>query len=197
MDRKSDFQKSDETTALILKAAAHVFSENGYRASTMQMIAERAGLVPSGIYYYYSGKKELLEAVADYLISHLENSVFERWRAVIEKEGLEGFIDDAIDVVEEEKTYVRLLSNLIAGSKELGDSYRKRLAGVFEKVKEGIRKHISDEKTACEAEELAEDMYAYVFLYVVSGSKSTFDRQMRQSKERYKKIMEKNPSMSL
>lgn len=196
MDRKSDFQKSDETTAQILKAAAHVFSENGYHASTMQMIAERAGLVPSGIYYYYSGKKELLEAVADYLISHLENSVFERWRAVIEKEGLEGFIDDAIDVVEEEKTYVRLLSNLIAGSKELDDSYRKRLAGVFEKVKEGIRKHISDEKTACEAEALAEDMYAYIFLYVVSGSKSTFDRQMRQSKERYKKIMEKNPSVS-
>lgn len=194
MDRKSDFQKSDETIAQILKAAAQVFAENGYRASTMQMIAERAGLVPSGIYYYYTGKKELLNAVADSLISHLENSVFERWRSVIEKDGLEGFIDDAIEVVEEEKTYVRLLSSLIAGSKELDDSYRERLSSVFVKVKEGIRKHISDEETIREAEELAEDMYAYVFLYVVSGSKSTFDRQMRQSRERYKIIMEKNPS---
>lgn len=194
MDRKSDFQKSDETTALILKAAVKVFSENGYRASTMQMIAKCAGLVPSGIYYYYAGKKELLEAVVDYLLSYLENSVFERWRMVVEREGLEGFIDDAIDVVEEEKTYIRLLSNLIADSNELDDSYRERLAGIFLKVKEGIRKHFPDEKIACEAEALAEDMYAYVFLYVVTGSKSTFDRQMRQSKERYKKIMEKNPS---
>lgn len=61
MDRKSDFQKSDETTALILKAAVKVFSENGYRASTMQMIAKCAGLVPSGIYYYYAGKKSSLK----------------------------------------------------------------------------------------------------------------------------------------
>lgn len=194
MGRKNEFQKSDETTALILKAAAQVFSENGYRASTMQMIAERAGLVPSGIYYYYSGKKELLEAVADYLISYLENSVFERWRAVIEKDGLEGFIDDAIDVFEEEKTYIRLLSNLIAGASELDDKYRERLDGIFLKVKEGIRKHISDEETVREAQELAEDMYAYIFLYAVSGSKRMFDRQMRQSKERYKMIMERNPS---
>ena len=196
MDRKSEFQKSDETTALILKAAAQVFSENGYRASTMQMIAERAGLVPSGIYYYYSGKKELLEAVADYLISHLEDSVFERWRALIEKDGLEGFIDDAIDAVKEEKTYVRLLSNLIAGANELDDSYHERLSAVFLKVKEGIRKHITDEDTVRDAEELAEDMCAYIFLYVVSGSKKTFDRQMRQIRKRYKKIMEKNPSVS-
>lgn len=196
MDRKSEFQKSDETTALILKAAAQVFSENGYRASTMQMIAERAGLVPSGIYYYYSGKKELLEAVADYLISYLEDSVFERWRALIEKDGLEGFIDDAIEAVEEEKTYVRLLSNLIAGANELDDSYRERLSAVFLRVKEGIRKHITDEDTVRDAEELAEDMSAYIFLYVLSGSKKTFDRQMRQIRERYKKIMEKNPSLN-
>ena len=94
------------------------------------------------------------------------------------------------------KKYVRLLSNLIAGANELDDSYRERLSAVFLKVKEGIRKHITDEDTVRDAEELAEDMCAYIFLYVVSGSKKTFDRQMRQIRERYKKIMEKNPSVS-
>ena len=39
-------------------------------------------------------------------------------------------------------------------------------------------------------------MSAYIFLYVLSGSKKTFDRQMRQIRERYKKIMEKNPSVN-
>ena len=191
MDRKSDFQKSDETNELILKAAAQVFAENGYKDSTIQLIAKKAGLVPSGIYYYYAGKKELLEAVAEYLISYLENSVFKRWREVIDKNGLESFIDDAIEVFQEEKTYIRLLSILI-GSNELDDSYRKRLSDIFLYVKEGIRKHISDEETVRESEELAEDMYAYIFFYEVTGNKAVFNRQMRQSKERYKKIMEVN-----
>lgn len=191
MDRKTDFQKSDETVSLILKAAVQVFSENGYRASTMHMIAEKAGLVPSGIYYYYSGKKELLEAVADYLLSYLENSVFERWRQVVEAEGMEGFMEDAVKVVEEEKTYIRLLGSLIAGAKDLDDSYRRRLEGFFLKVKEDIRKKMPDEEAADEAEALAEDMYAYVFLYVITGSRKAFDRQMRQSRERYRKITEK------
>lgn len=191
MDRKSDFQKSDETNELILKAAAQVFAENGYKDSTIQLIAKKAGLVPSGIYYYYAGKKELLEAVAEYLISYLENSVFKRWREVIDKNGLESFIDDAIEVFQEEKTYIRLLSILI-GSNELDDSYRKRLSDIFLYVKEGIRKHISDEETVRESEELAEDMYAYIFFYEVTGNKAVFNRQMRQSKERYKKIMEGN-----
>ena len=191
MDRKTDFQKSDETVSLILKAAVQVFSENGYRASTMQMIAEKAGLVPSGIYYYYSGKRELLEAVVDYLLSYLENSVFERWRQVVKAEGMEGFIEDAVKVVEEEKTYIRLLGSLIAGAKDLDDSYRRRLAGFFLKVKEDIRNKMPNEETADEAEALAEDMYAYVFLYVITGSQKAFDRQMRQSRERYRKITEK------
>lgn len=191
MDRKTDFQKSDETVSLILKAAVQVFSENGYRASTMQMIAEKAGLVPSGIYYYYSGKKELLEAVADYLLSYLENSVFERWRQVVEAEGMEGFMEDAVKVVEEEKTYIRLLGSLIAGAKDLDDSYRRRLEGFFLKVKEDIRKKMPDEEAADEAEALAEDMYAYVFLYVITGSRKAFDRQIRQSRERYREITEK------
>lgn len=191
MDRKNDFQKSDETNELILKAAAQVFAENGYKDSTIQLIARKAGLVPSGIYYYYAGKKELLEAVAEYLISYLENSVFKRWREVIDKNGLESFIDDAIEVFQEEKTYIRLLSILI-GSHELDDSYRKRLSDIFLYVKDGIRKHISDEETVRESEELAEDMYAYIFFYEVTGNKAVFNRQMRQSKERYKRIMEGN-----
>ncbi len=193
MDRKTDFQKSDETNELILEAAVHVFAEKGYKDSTMQLIAKRAGLVTSGIYYYYGGKKELFEAAADYLISHLESSVFERWRAVIEDGGLDAFIEDAIEAVEEERTYVKLLSNLAAESEKLDSSCRERLAGVFLRVEEGIKKHMPDEDTARRAKELAQDMYAYIFLYAITGGKEVFDRQMRQSRERYKRMMKEAP----
>ena len=56
-------QMREEAVARILDAAYELFANNGYAATTMQMIAKKAGLVPSGIYHYYTGKEDLLEAV--------------------------------------------------------------------------------------------------------------------------------------
>ena len=38
----------------ILSASTQLFSDYGYAATTIQMIADRAKVVPSGIYHYYA-----------------------------------------------------------------------------------------------------------------------------------------------
>lgn len=56
----------------ILTASTQLFSDYGYAATTIQMIADRAKVVPSGIYHYYAGKSDLLKAVVDRLVQKVE-----------------------------------------------------------------------------------------------------------------------------
>ena len=49
----------------ILGTAAKVFSEIGYDAASIRLVAERAGISVAGLYYYVRSKDELL-----YLIQH-------------------------------------------------------------------------------------------------------------------------------
>lgn len=44
----------------LLEAAFRVFSLKGYRASRLEEVAEAAGLTKGAIYYYFSGKEDLL-----------------------------------------------------------------------------------------------------------------------------------------
>ena len=53
-----------ETTRLAVEdAAIELFMEQGYHATSMRQIAERAGLALGGIYNHFSGKDEIFEAI--------------------------------------------------------------------------------------------------------------------------------------
>ncbi|MFE9763844.1 TetR/AcrR family transcriptional regulator [Streptomyces sp. NPDC005808] len=49
----------------IIGAARQEFSEQGYGATSIRDIAQRAGVSLSALYYYYKGKQELLVAILD------------------------------------------------------------------------------------------------------------------------------------
>jgi AcrR family transcriptional regulator len=58
--------------AAIMRSARDIFAERGYHGASIRDIAKGAGLSLSVLYYYYSGKQELLaalleDALADYL----------------------------------------------------------------------------------------------------------------------------------
>ncbi|MFR8012342.1 MAG: TetR/AcrR family transcriptional regulator [Clostridia bacterium] len=55
-------QMREDATQRILNAAKDLFASNGYAATTIQMIAKQADLVPSAIYHYFSGKEGLWTA---------------------------------------------------------------------------------------------------------------------------------------
>jgi AcrR family transcriptional regulator len=69
MERVSDWSvadrapsKAEQTKARIVDAALELFREHGYDATTMRMVAERAGVAVGNAYYYFASKDLLLQA---------------------------------------------------------------------------------------------------------------------------------------
>lgn len=55
----------------LLEAAAGVFADRGYDATTMQELAAQVGLAAGGIYHYFGSKEQLLIAICDELVDPL------------------------------------------------------------------------------------------------------------------------------
>jgi AcrR family transcriptional regulator len=52
----------------ILRAAAELFYEKGYHATTMQDVADRVGMLKGSLYYYIDSKEDLLYITLDHVI---------------------------------------------------------------------------------------------------------------------------------
>ncbi|PRX96058.1 TetR/AcrR family transcriptional regulator [Allonocardiopsis opalescens] len=65
-------QRSKETVAAILEAAAQLFGRHGYTATTTNRVAERAGVSIGSLYQYFPNKDALLTALAE---EHLAEAV--------------------------------------------------------------------------------------------------------------------------
>jgi AcrR family transcriptional regulator len=52
--------RAEQTRALIVDTAQHLFTENGYEATTMRAIAQKAGVATGNAYYYFASKDELV-----------------------------------------------------------------------------------------------------------------------------------------
>jgi AcrR family transcriptional regulator len=69
--RKTPVQsRSRERVERILDAAAHVFAEVGYEATTTEAIAERAGASIGSLYQFFPNKQSLFDAVAKRHLEH-------------------------------------------------------------------------------------------------------------------------------
>lgn len=55
-------EKGERTRAAVLKAAVDLFGENGYRATSLNQIAGRAGVVQSVLHHHFGSKEQLLDA---------------------------------------------------------------------------------------------------------------------------------------
>lgn len=57
--------------AIILREAARLFREKGYRASTLRELARRSGVQGGSIYYHFTSKQEILYRIMDETMSRL------------------------------------------------------------------------------------------------------------------------------
>lgn len=60
---EDNLSKGERTRQSIEKAAYELFLEQGYSATSMRRIAERAELALGGIYNHYAGKEDIFEAI--------------------------------------------------------------------------------------------------------------------------------------
>lgn len=62
----------------ILKAAAELFYEKGYHATTMQDVADRVGMLKGSLYYYIDSKEDLLYITLDQVIKKGDDLFLQR-----------------------------------------------------------------------------------------------------------------------
>jgi AcrR family transcriptional regulator len=99
----------------IYRVAAEIMCQKGYEATSMNDIAEAAGLTKAGIYHYIRGKEDLLFEIMNYAMDVVDQGIIahasqvedaeERLRAIIERHSrsvLEGV--GALTIVLEEIT---------------------------------------------------------------------------------------------
>ncbi len=55
----------------VVEAAAELFAERGYHATTMQDLTEATGLTAGGLYHYIGSREQLLIAICDALVEPL------------------------------------------------------------------------------------------------------------------------------
>jgi len=81
-------QLKEERRLLILDAALKVFSQKGYKTSTMALIAKEAGISKGSIYNYFKNKEDLLKQIID--------NAFSVFFDFLETENHKGFTDEAL-----------------------------------------------------------------------------------------------------
>ncbi len=95
--KTKDTPTKGETTRLgIEDAAVELFMEQGYHATSMRQIAERAGLALGGIYNHFSSKDEIFEAII------IDRHPYKKLLPIIlavEGETAEKFFENAIRIV--------------------------------------------------------------------------------------------------
>src|SRR5215212_3405075 len=59
----------------IIDAAIKVFARTGFAETSVQDVAEEAGVVPTAVYYHFAGKDELFDVALQSVIAELDEVV--------------------------------------------------------------------------------------------------------------------------
>jgi TetR/AcrR family transcriptional regulator len=102
--------RSGEGREALLAAARHLMAEKGLPRVTAREVAERAGLQPALVNYYFGGKEGLLSAV----VSEVAAEMLERVRAAVTTEGsveerIRGLVEGIISAIAEDPYQPRLI----------------------------------------------------------------------------------------
>nr|WP_152992323.1 TetR/AcrR family transcriptional regulator [Nonomuraea pusilla] len=93
-------QRSRETVAVILEAAAQLFQRHGYAGATTNKIAERAGVSIGSLYQYFPNKDALLVALAEHYLTQSAEQVAQVFsRAAEHRPSLHDLLTDLVGCV--------------------------------------------------------------------------------------------------
>lgn len=94
--KKEKLKKGEATRVAIEDVALRLFMEQGYHATSMRQIAERAGLALGGIYNHFSSKEEIFQGII--IDKHPYRIILP---AIIAAEGetLEAFFKNAFHII--------------------------------------------------------------------------------------------------
>ncbi len=103
---------AEDRTAEICRTAAQIICEKGFDATSMNDIAVAVNLTKAGLYYYTTGKQDLLYRIINYAMSLVEKNVIERCSDIQNpKERLDQIIRNHVVLVAEGGGPIAILSD--------------------------------------------------------------------------------------
>lgn len=97
-----------EKRSLIMDTALVLFAENGYRATTMSQIADRADISKGLIYNYFDNKEELMVQIFHKGIDELFQPFDPNHDGFLTDQEFDYFIDKSLELITENPSFWRL-----------------------------------------------------------------------------------------
>lgn len=171
--RRTRIQQENEER--ILEAALEVFSMHGFRGSTIDQVAEAAGMSKPNLLYYFRTK----EAIHRLLIERLLDTWLDPLRAM-KAEGdplseIRGYIRRKLEMARDYPRESRIFANeMLQGAPRIEDELRGPLKDLVDEKAQVIRQWIREGRLAkC-------DPYHLIFsIWAVTQHYADFDAQIR------------------
>lgn len=103
----------------VIRAAVKVFLENGYAGTSLNKIAQEAGVIKATIYSHYKDKETLFTAIIEEITIKKMAIDFDQMKSMIPQVPPDTFIDliyDKFSKLEEDPEYIRLVRILVGES---------------------------------------------------------------------------------
>ncbi len=159
----------------ILEAALEVFSQHGFRGSTIDQIAEQAGISKPNILYYYSSKQEMHK--------ELIKRLMEKWLEPLRELNKDGdpieeirlYIRRKIEMARDFPRQSRLFNNeILQGAPHIKDLLEGELKELVDEKAKLIRRWMDEGKLA------KTDPYHLIFsIWATTQHYADFDVQVR------------------
>lgn len=112
----SDYPEEGDKSAEIYRAAATIFHEKGFHATSINEIAEAVNLTKAGLYYYIKGKQDLLFGIMKFAMDLLEQHVIDRADREVDSETrLESIVRSHAQLITEDSSALTILVNELEG----------------------------------------------------------------------------------
>jgi AcrR family transcriptional regulator len=187
MNAKGNLKKGEATRLAVEDAALELYMDQGYHATSMRQIADKAGLALGGIYNHFKSKEEIFEAII------VDKHPYKKILPIVlatETENLEDFLTNAMQVVirelGSEPYYMKLmLIELIEFNGQHGSSILKLIAPEILPVFERLVKSRKDLRVTNPAM-LMRSFFGMILSYFLTG--------MLISGSVLEKLLPKNPA---
>jgi AcrR family transcriptional regulator len=136
--RKTEYKKSEESRAQVIDAAITVLADKGITGTSVQEIADAAGISKGSIHYHFASKEELLERVLTRCFERIEarvTEVFERPGTPLER--MNRALYEMWAVRRDGEAEVRVLTELHVLARQ-NSSIRKAFAAEMRKARQQI-----------------------------------------------------------
>ncbi|MCA0043294.1 TetR family transcriptional regulator C-terminal domain-containing protein [Celeribacter litoreus] len=164
-----------KNTETILEAALDVFSQNGFRGSTLDQIAKAAGLSKPNLLYYFPSKVAIHRSLIDTLLKTWLDPLKKMQDDGDPVEEILGYVWRKLDMAREYPRESRLFANeIVQGAPNIMDKIEGELATLVNEKAETIRGWIAEGKLA------PVDPYHLIFsIWANTQHYADFDAQVR------------------